>query len=97
MRRAQTLGQIVNHRQRDAGASGTDNQRRNRDLQPVQQARFQEGGYGQTAAFDKNSEQSAILQLPQHFGQQQALTIAGNADDLRLTRPRFIRYFLSAH
>lgn len=69
---AQTLGDCVARMQRQTSAAGARDQWRYRDVQPIQQARFDEPRYRRAAAFDEHGRQRALVQTREQEGEPQA-------------------------
>src|SRR5690606_37112822 len=65
-RGTQAVAQAADLRQRDARAARADDQRRNRNLQPVQTAGREEARHGDPAAFDEHPAQPAPGQNLEH-------------------------------
>ena len=60
--RSQAVAQASDLRQRDARATRADDQRRDRDLQPMQAAGGEKARHGDPAAFDEHAPETALSQ-----------------------------------
>src|SRR5690606_39322802 len=84
MRGAQTIADAVAARHVEARAPAADHERRDRDLQPVEQLRFEEPRDRRAAALDEYRPEAAPVQRVEQHVEREPAVADRNADDLGL-------------